>query len=167
MTNDLSLPSAGQSRVLDAEELEHLVLVVTEAFVNSLPSQPADGAAGNLAAAARASVHCLRGAAVKDSCVLPGVVLQGADLPAEALDLLGLEAGAQGGESVTVEVGVLLLACSLDTHSNQYNSADVGGGACAAPARGVPLVMEQRDELAPGERHWVQVLADRLHSVSG
>ncbi|KAG2442659.1 hypothetical protein HXX76_002743 [Chlamydomonas incerta] len=138
-------------RVLDAEELEHLVLAVTEAFVNSLPGQPSGDAASSTATSARASVHCLRGAAVTDSCVLPGVVLQITDLPAEALELLSVDVEAQAGEAAAVEVGVLLLACSLDTHRNQYNSADVGGGAGAAPARGVPVVMEQREELAPGE----------------
>ncbi|KAG2450201.1 hypothetical protein HYH02_000303 [Chlamydomonas schloesseri] len=145
------------SRVLDAEELEHLVLTVTEAFVSSLPSSaPAEGpaAGGSAAAGSRVMVHCLRGAAVADSRVLQGVLLQAADLPEEALDLLGMAAGGEAEEEAaaeSVEVGVLLLACSLDTHRNQYNSADVGGGAGAAPARGVALVEEQREELAPGE----------------
>ncbi|KAG2499983.1 hypothetical protein HYH03_002266 [Edaphochlamys debaryana] len=138
--------------VLEGEEVERLVGLTAEAFVASLP----DAAPGPAAApAVRVTLHPVRGAAIDDSCVLPGVVLPVDDVPPEALEallasrgatLVPGDGGAGGDAASAVRVGVLLLSGGLDTPASLYNTAKA-----ADVSSGVQVVVEQGSSAAQGD----------------
>ncbi|GIL73143.1 hypothetical protein Vretifemale_3342, partial [Volvox reticuliferus] len=119
---------------LSSADVEYLAALMVETFVATLPDEhPGLQSAASLPCV---SFHTFRGEDVRESCVLPGVVLPVSDITVESFDVLTDLAVRQGNTDVmphgTVnrtigDIGIVLLHEALDIRGSQhYESASTG-----------------------------------------
>ncbi|GLI69083.1 hypothetical protein VaNZ11_013628, partial [Volvox africanus] len=119
---------------LSTSDLEHLAALMVETFVATLPDEHPD--LMSAASLPCVSIQTFRGEDVRESCVLPGVVIPRSDIAGESFDILVDIAVRQGNADVmphgTVnytigDIGILLLREALDVRGSQhYDSASTG-----------------------------------------
>lgn len=130
---------------MDADEVEHIVELTVEAFVSTLPDN-ASGVKSSVPSPC-VSFQTFRGD-VRDSCVLPGVVLPTEDTSPQSLTLLhdvstcnpranNIACNAVSS-ATTGDIGILLLRESMDVSSNQYHGP-------TAPTGGASLLVDEQD----------------------
>lgn len=121
---------------LTKEELEQLVALVVEAFVQSLPDSPPEAAAAG-SITQRVTAQVMRGAPLSASCVVPGVAVE--------VDPESMPYGLQHvGCEEPVEVSVLLVCAALD--GGAVDPALDGQAAGGSPDGPFRIVVEE----APG-----------------
>lgn len=125
-----------QANQLTKEELEQLVALVVEAFVQSLPDSPPEAAAAG-SITQRVTAQVMRGAPLSASCVVPGVAVE--------VDPESMPYGLQHvGCEEPVEVSVLLVCAALD--GGAVDPALDGQAAGGSPDGPFRIVVEE----APG-----------------
>ncbi|GIL99614.1 hypothetical protein Vretimale_4741 [Volvox reticuliferus] len=151
---------------LSSADVEYLAALMVETFVATLPDEhPGLQSAASLPCV---SFHTFRGEDVRESCVLPGVVLPVSDITVESFDVLTDLAVRQGNTDVmphgTVnrtigDIGIVLLHEALDIRGSQhYESASTGLNGL------VSIEQQRRDQ--PGEAE-AQDLARVLTLLDG
>ncbi|GIL42845.1 hypothetical protein Vafri_700 [Volvox africanus] len=119
---------------LSTHDVEHLAALTVETFVATLPDEDPD--LQSAASLPCVSFQTFRGEDVRESCVLPGVVIPVSDIAGESFDILVDLAVRQGNPDVmphgTVnftigDIGILLVREGLDVRGSQHNdSASTG-----------------------------------------